>query len=173
MKYLIYLSIAAVFLILSFIELNKKQQNMKLTSSAFEYGKEIPRKYTCQGEDVNPPLEISNVPQNAKSLALIMDDPDAPIGTFVHWVVWNIDPKTTKIEENSLPIGASEGMTDFRRRGYGGPCPPKGVHRYFFKLYALSEKLDLPPNTTKKDLEKAMEGKIIAQAELMGTYQKK
>ena len=143
---------------------------MKLTSPAFQHHQRIPVKYTCDAQDINPPLQIAEAPEGAQSLALIMDDPDAPRGTWVHWTVWNIDPTTTEIAENSVPAGAVQGMTDFRRPGYGGPCPPSGTHRYFFKLYALDSKLTLPTKTDKKALEKAMEDHILARAELVGLY---
>lgn len=145
---------------------------MKITSPAFKNNEFIPPQYTCDGQDVNPPLAISEVPENAQSLVLIMDDPDAPAGTWVHWTVWNIDPKTTEIAENSVPPGAIEGMTDFGRSGYGGPCPPSGSHRYFFKLYALDIKLELSPEAKKEEVEKAMENHILAKAELIGLYQR-
>jgi len=146
---------------------------LKLSSQAFNPSALIPAKYTCDGQDVNPPLLIENIPAETKSLALIVDDPDAPAGTWVHWVVWNISPATSEIKEHSLPSGAQEGMTDFRRRGYGGPCPPSGTHRYFFKLYALDTMLSLSPNATKAALESSMKGRILSQAELMGLYKRK
>jgi Raf kinase inhibitor-like YbhB/YbcL family protein len=116
---------------------------------------------------------MENVPQAAKSLALIVDDPDAPAGTWVHWVLWNISPSTKDLKENTVPQGAEQGMNDFRKRSYGGPCPPYGTHRYFFKLYALDTTLSLGPNTTKASLEKAMTGHIMAQGELIGLYKRK
>ena len=146
---------------------------IKISSAAFTQNGSIPEKYTCDGSDVSPPLMIENVPPEAKSLALIVDDPDAPAGTWVHWVVWNIDPATKEIKENSLPPGAQEGMSDFRKRGYGGPCPPGGTHRYFFKLYALDTMLTLGPNTTKALLEQAMKRHIVAQSELIGRYKRR
>jgi Raf kinase inhibitor-like YbhB/YbcL family protein len=144
---------------------------MQITSDAFENGKPIQKQYTCEGPDMSPQLSISDVPTGAKSLALICDDPDAPVGTWVHWVVWNIDPKISQIPEKAGSIGV-DGTNDFRRLGYGGPCPPRGhgTHRYFFKLYALDTLLDLKKGASKKDLENAMEGHILAKAELMGTY---
>lgn len=145
---------------------------MKITSSAFSHKGPIPSKYTCDGENINPPLEISDVPPGAKSLALICEDPDAPGGTFVHWVVWNINPQTTEIGEGKVPVGASQGTNDFGRSGYSGPCPPGGTHRYFFQLVALDTTLNLPSGATRQDLEKAMGGHILAQAELVGTYQR-
>ena len=146
---------------------------LTITSPAFKNGEFIPAKFTCDGPDVNPALAIGNVPAEAKSLALIMDDPDAPGGMWVHWVVWNIDPRTTEIKENTVPAGAKQGMTDFRKTSYGGPCPPPGTHRYFFKLYALDTALDLGPKTNKTALEKAMQGHIVAQGELLGRYKRK
>src|SRR5512143_1241812 len=128
---------------------------MTMTSPAFKHGESIPSRHTCDGADVSPALAIANVPAGAKSLALIMDDPDAPGGMWVHWVVWNIDPATKEIGENSFPAGAKQGMNDFRKAPYGGPCPPSGTHRYFFKLYALDADLDLPAATTKASLERS------------------
>lgn len=140
---------------------------MKLTSSAFEHEGGIPDKYTCRGEDINPQLDIEEIPEGAKSLVLIMDDPDAPRGLWVHWVVWNI-PIVSKIDENSVPEGAVQGLNDFNKYEYGGPCPPSGTHRYFFKVYALDTKLDLDAESRKEDVEKAMQGHILAKAELIG-----
>ncbi len=151
-------------------DLTIKDINMQLTSPAFEHEKDIPSQYTCDGQNINPPLKIEAVPENTESLALIIDDPDAPSGTFIHWLVWNIDPKTNKIEENSVPQGAIEGMTNFGETGYGGPCPPSGTHRYFFKLYALDTELDLTPNAGKDNLEQAMQGHILDSTELIGLY---
>lgn len=144
------------------------QASMQLTSSAFT--DEIPSVYSCDGQNVNPPLTISGTPVESKSLALIVDDPDAPRGDWVHWVVWNIDPGTTDITENSVP--GTEGTTDFGTAAWGGPCPPPGTHRYFFKLYALDTTLDLPSTSTKADLESAMQGHVLEQTELVGTYQR-
>ncbi len=143
---------------------------MKISSPMFQNNSAIPKKYTCDGENINPPLEISEVPVKAQSLVLIMDDPDAPSGTWVHWVIWNIDPKTTRIEENSVPIKAVEGTTSFGRTGYGGPCPPSGTHRYFFKLYTLDTKLDFSPSDKKDQLEEAMKNHILGYAEIIGLY---
>jgi hypothetical protein len=140
-----------------------------VSSPAFENGKFIPRKYTCDGDDVNPPLEIKNIPKETKSLALIVDDPDAPKGTWEHWTVWNIPP-TERIQENTVP--GVEGLNDFGRHSYGGPCPPFGTHRYFFKVYALDTLLNLSPNARKKDLERAMEGHILSKGELIGLYKR-
>jgi Raf kinase inhibitor-like YbhB/YbcL family protein len=145
---------------------------MKLESSAFSEGQPIPTRYTCQGEGTNPPLSISAVPNNAQSLALIMHDPDAPVGDFTHWVLWNIDPDTEDIHEGEMPTGASTGVTDFGHDGYGGPCPPSGTHRYIYELYALDT--ELPTTLVNRfDLEAAMEGHTVAEAQLIGTYERK
>jgi len=145
---------------------------MKIESTAFKNNNLIPQKYTCDGENINPPLMISNVPGNVKSLVLIVDDPDASSGTFVHWTVWNIDPKIAEIPEGSVPAEAAEGITDFGRPGYGGPCPPSGTHRYFFKLFALDMTLDLDPSARARDIEKEMEDNILAEAQLVGLYRR-
>ena len=149
-----------------------KLGNMKLTSPAFENNQLIPKKYTCDGKDINPPLQISEVPAGTKTLVLIVDDPDAPMGTWVHWVVWNISPETTLIEENSVPQGSIQGVNDFNKNSYGGPCPPSGTHRYYFKLYALNTELSLSSSARKEDVEKAMEGAILEKAELIGLYRR-
>lgn len=148
--------------------------NMKLTSPAFGHNGKIPPEYTCDGADVSPELHISNVPKNAKSLALIIDDPDVPknirlSGLWVHWVVWNIPPDTKTIQKGNEPEGIG-GNSDFKRTGYGGPCPPDREHRYFFKLYALDTELDLAEGSNKKELENVMEGHIIEKTELIGLY---
>jgi len=146
---------------------------MKMTSPSFSDGEEMPSEFTCDSEDVNPKLNIVEVPDATKSLALIVDDPDAPGGTWVHWVVWNIEASTTKIERNSVPQGAIQGLNDSKINKWSGPCPPSGAHRYYFKLYALDQAPTLSSNSSKKDLEKAMEGHILDQATLMGTYSRK
>ncbi len=146
---------------------------LTIASPAFKHNGSIPEKYTCDGADVNPPLLIEGVPPGAKSLALIVDDPDAPRGTWVHWVVWGMDPKTREIKENSVPAGAKQGMNDFRKRNYGGPCPPSGTHRYFFKLYALDTAPDPGPGTTKAALENAMKGHVLTEAGITGLYKRK
>ena len=143
---------------------------LKISSQAFENNGVIPVKYTCDGDDVNPPLNIEGIPEKAESLVLIVDDPDAPIQTWVHWVVWNIPP-TGRIEEKSVP--GIEGMNSFKRRSYGGPCPPFGTHRYFFKVYVLDTKLDLNPNSSKKDVERAIEGHVLAKGEIIALYSRK
>jgi Raf kinase inhibitor-like YbhB/YbcL family protein len=143
---------------------------MEITSPAFETFGEIPLKYSCNGEDINPPLTISEVPDNAHSLALIADDPDAMMGTFTHWVIWNIDPKIGEIKEGEVPEDAVEGINSGSQVGYTGPCPPRGKHRYFFKLYALDKVLEVNPDYTKEDLMEAMEDRVVDSAELVGTY---
>lgn len=149
---------------------NMNIHNIKVFSSAFAANGSIPIKYTCNGTNVNPPLEFEGIPEEAESLVLIVDDPDAPMKTFTHWIVWNIEP-VAKIEEDSIP--GVEGMNDFKKIGYGGPCPPSGTHRYFFRVYALDRQLDLKAGAGRKDLEKGMIGHIIAEGELMGKYSKK
>lgn len=146
---------------------------LTITSPAFAGGGVIPAKYTCDGADVSPPLVIGPVPAGTGSLALIMDDPDAPMGTWVHWVVWNIPPQAREIPENGLPSGASQGRNDWKRNSYGGPCPPSGTHRYLFRLYALDAPLNLGSSTTKADLARAMQGHVLAQGELMGTFHRR
>lgn len=151
--------------------------DINVSSSAFEEGGLIPRKYTCDGSDVSPPLTWEYVPEGAKTIALISDDPDAPMGTWVHWVLYNLPAGISGLPEavpsdQKLPNGALQGRNDFRRIGYGGPCPPGGTHRYYFKVYALDSTLDLPPGATKTELLKAMEGHVIAQGQLMGKYRR-
>ena len=146
---------------------------LTISSPAFGHNGSIPAKYTCDGKDINPPLAIGNVVPGTKSLALVVDDPDAPVGTWVHWVLWNIDPNTTEIREDSVPKGAIQGINDFRKHNYGGPCPPSGTHRYFFKIYALDTLLNPAPNSGKAEIEKKMQGHILAQAEIVGLYKRK
>ena len=143
---------------------------MKITSSAFQEGGDIPSKFSREGGNVNPPLRVEGTPANAKSLVLIVDDPDAPVGLFTHWLVWNIDPKTTEIPEKGVPKGAVEGTNDYPNLGYGGPQPPSGTHRYYFKIFALDQTLDLPSGAKRQELDKAMNGHIIAQGQSMGRY---
>jgi Raf kinase inhibitor-like YbhB/YbcL family protein len=143
-------------------------KKLVVKTPAFENNKLIPAKYTCDGDNVNPPLTIEDVPAETKSIVLIIDDPDASAGTWNHWLVWNISPATRKIEENTVP--GTEGITTYRRHAYGGPCPPSGTHRYFFKVYALDMELDLNPNSRENDVEKAMEGHTLAKGELLGLY---
>ncbi len=143
-------------------------RRLLVKSPAFENNKHVPAKYTCDGADVNPPLNIEGVPEEAKTLVLIVDDPDAPMGTFDHWVVWNIPAATRVIKENSVP--GKEGLSSYGKHSYSGPCPPSGTHRYFFKIYALDTDLDLKFSSTKRDVEKAMEGHVLAEGELVGLY---
>jgi len=144
---------------------------LTVKSPAFEHNKAIPEKYTCKGENTNPPLTIGGIPQKTKSIALIMDDPDAPSGTFDHWVVWDIPPQTTTIAEHTAP--GKEGVNSAQEHGYHGPCPPPGKpHRYFFKVYALDTQLGLGANSRKKDVEKAMQGHILAKGELIGLFRR-
>lgn len=145
--------------------------SMQITSPAFTNNQNIPAKYTCDGDDVNPPLVISEVPDKTQSLALVVSDPDAPSGNWIHWLLWNLDPKTTIIAENTPATGAVEGTNSFGKKSFGGPCPPSGVHRYFFKLYALDTKLDLASTSRDKDFETAIVGHVLAKAELLGLYE--
>lgn len=144
--------------------------SMRLTSPEFKDNEIIPGKFTCDGLNVNPELKIYGIPDNAVSLAVILDDPDSVGGDWSHWIVWNIDPKTSNIAENSIPAGAVVGKSDFGENKYDGPCPPSGTHRYVFHLYALDIKLNIPENSTKTDLLKAMEGHLVAETKLMGNY---
>ena len=148
---------------------------LEMSSSAFSEGEMIPTRYTCDGPDVSPDLSWSGVPETAKSLALICDDPDAPMGTWVHWVLFNIPSGASGLPAEipsvaALESGARHGTNDFRRLGYGGPCPPGGTHRYFFKLYALDTELNLDSGITKDQLLEAMQDHILAEAQLMGKY---
>ncbi len=154
--------------------------SLELKTPAFKNGGKIPFVFTCDGKDISPMLIIKGVPKGTKSLVLIMDDPDAPMGTWVHWVIYNIPPTLGKLKRNfpkkpSLPNGIKQGRNSWGKIGYGGPCPPKitGSHRYFFKLYAIDKKLNLPPGATKKEVLKAIEGHIISQATLMGRYKRR
>ncbi len=146
---------------------------MKLISPAFNHNSAMPAKYTCDGENISPPLDIGEVSEDTRSLVLIMDDPDAPGGTWLHWTLWNITPTTRAIGEASVPEGAVEGTTSFGNTGYGGPCPPSGEHRYVFHAYALDTELSLAGGASQEELEGAMAGHIIAQAELIGLYRRK
>src|SRR3989440_12380770 len=150
---------------------------LKVTRPAFREGQPFPKQYTCDGINISPPLEWSGVPKTAKTIAIICDDPDAPVGTWVHWVLYNLPADKIGLIENTpatetLPGGAMQGTNDFKKFGYGGPCPPSGTHRYFFKLYSLDAELSLKSCATKADLEKAMEGHIVSQGQLMGTYRR-
>jgi Raf kinase inhibitor-like YbhB/YbcL family protein len=150
---------------------------IKIESAAFKEDSMIPVKHTCDGEDVSPSLKWGDLPTGTKSIALISDDPDAPVGTWVHWVLYNLPPDVRALPENippkkTLENGAVHGTNDFKRPGYGGPCPPGGTHRYFFKIYALDKKMDLAPGATKAQLVKAMEGHILDSGQLMGKYKR-
>jgi Raf kinase inhibitor-like YbhB/YbcL family protein len=153
------------------------QMGFKLTSTSFKEGQPIPRQHTCDGVNVSPALEWSGAPQGAKTFAIICDDPDAPSGTWVHWVLYNLPADRIGLVENvptteKVPGDGLQGTNDFRKIGYGGPCPPSGTHHYFFKLYALDAELPLKPGATKAEVLKAMEGHTLAQTQLMGTYKR-
>ncbi len=150
--------------------MNEKPVRMEISSRAFRNGEMIPERYACGGDGINPPLEIKGVPASAKSLALVVDDPDAPSGTFIHWLVWNIAPKTKEMKEGAMGIGV-EGVTSAGEIGYTPPCPPRGnTHTYRFKLYALGTLLKLEPGADSEQLDKAMTGHVVAQAELDGEF---
>ena len=152
--------------------------SLSITSTAFKQGERIPSKYTCDGSDISPELEWSDVPEGAQSFTIIADDPDAPVGTWIHWVLYNVPGETRTLPEAippdaSLPDGSRQGKNSWGRPGYGGPCPPGGTHRYFFRLYALDTVLELKSGVSENDLLKAMKGHILAEAELMGLYSRK
>lgn len=168
MKRILILS-AVILLVSGYTWAQEGGSAMKITSPEFKHNAYIPAKFSCEGEDVNPTLDISDIPEGTKSLALIMDDPDAPMGVWVHWVVFDI-PVIMQIEENSVP--GKLGITNSGRRDYHGPCPPSGTHRYFFKLYALDTLLNLKEGISKGQLEKAIEGHILDKAELIGLYKR-
>jgi Raf kinase inhibitor-like YbhB/YbcL family protein len=182
MRALVRAHVVAVLLAVPVIQAraNPPEAHMQITSSSFDHQGSIPSKYTCQGSDTSPPLAWSGVPATAKSLALIVDDPDAPDPkapqmTWVHWVLYAVPPQTSSLAEGaskSLPAGTREGLNDWKKTGYGGPCPPIGRHRYFFKLYALDTALPDLGKPSKADLLRAMEGHVVGTAELVGTYQK-
>ncbi|MFW6128799.1 MAG: YbhB/YbcL family Raf kinase inhibitor-like protein [Candidatus Aminicenantaceae bacterium] len=142
---------------------------MKISSPEFDHNGMIPKKFTCDGQDVNPVLEIDDIPEQTKSMVLIVDDPDAPMGTWVHWVVYDMSV-LNRIEEGQVP--GKQGMNDFGKKDYGGPCPPSGTHRYFFKIYALDRKLGLEEGVTKEEVEKMMQINILAHTELIGLYER-
>lgn len=166
------LAAASVILAASIALFAAGSARMKVTSSAFQGGANIPSKFSCDGANSSPPLEISDVPSEAKSLVLIVDDPDAPSGLFTHWIVWNISPRTSTVAEGSAPKGV-QGTNDFGKSDYGGPCPPSGTHRYYFKIFALDRELDLPFGARRGQLDAAIKGHVIAQSELMGRYARK
>lgn len=145
---------------------------MTITSTAFENYGPIPRDYTCEGNNYSPPLTFSQTPKEAQSLALIVEDPDSSNGTFIHWILYNIPPSTLQLLKNQVPTNSIQGMTDFGKASYGGPCPASGTHRYFFKLFALDTVLNMPSGVTKKILEEKMKGHILDTAELIGLYLK-
>lgn len=150
---------------------------LKIKSPAFVPGGKIPAKYTCDGMDISPPLSWTSEPEGTRTFALICDDPDAPMGTWIHWVLFNLPADITELRENipperELESGAKQGINDFRKIGYGGPCPPGGVHRYFFKLYALDTEINLEAGARKEELLKAMEAHILAEGQLMGRYER-
>ncbi len=178
----ISLIMVLIVLLSGCISHQKGDEKMKLeVNSVFHEGSFIPKKYTCEGADINPPLYLAHIPSGAKSMAIIVDDPDAPIGTFTHWIAWNIPPTEQipegipKIGNVSKPIRMIQGRNDFGRIGYGGPCPPRGhgVHHYHFKVYILDTTLNLPPGASRKELERAMKGHIIQWGELVGLYERK
>lgn len=140
---------------------------MQATSTAFDEGEPIPEKYSCDGQNINPGIAVSGFPEGTKALAMIVDDPDAPTGTFTHWLIWNINPDDP-VEENSKP--GTEGKNDFGEVGYGGPCPPSGTHRYYFRIFALDAELNLPPGASRTELEKAKAEHTLDETALMGTY---
>ncbi|HNR08360.1 MAG TPA: YbhB/YbcL family Raf kinase inhibitor-like protein [Saprospiraceae bacterium] len=142
---------------------------LRISSTAFKEGEFIPSRYTCDGHDVNPPLSVHSVPEKSKSLVLIVADPDCPGGTWIHWLVWNIPPGAS-IAENEIP--GEEGTNDFKKVHFGGPCPPSGVHRYYFKIYALDCLLNAAPGSGIRQVEKAMEGHVLAFGQLMGRYRR-
>ena len=149
---------------------------MKIQSTAFKEGENIPSKFTCDGENISPELSWDDFPDNTKTFAMVVDDPDAPGGTFVHWVLYNIPSDTTNLLEGTtsknLPDRAKQGVNHFGDNEYGGPCPPSGTHRYYFKLYALDDEVQLKEGVSKRDLLKAMEGHILAEGQLMGKYER-
>jgi Raf kinase inhibitor-like YbhB/YbcL family protein len=158
--------------------IEKKAGTLELKSDSFNAGESIPEKHTCDGLNISPQLSWSGVPGSTKELVVIVDDPDAPAGDWVHWVLYGLPPDTTYLAENfsktDTAAGARQGKNDFGKIGYGGPCPPRGsTHRYFFKLYAINHALDLKPGATKAEIEKAIAGHILAQGELMGKYKRK
>ncbi len=179
-KIFILISIVIFFIIFQVLYKKNKTHNilskiykrMEIKSNSFKYNEMIPIQYTCDGKDLNPNLQIKNVPVKTKELVLIVDDPDASGGVWTHWVVWGISPDVNIINEGELPLGAVEGITSFGTVGYGGPCPPKGtgVHRYFFKLYALNKNTNLTKGDTLQDLKRDMNGNVITSAKFIGSY---
>jgi Raf kinase inhibitor-like YbhB/YbcL family protein len=174
---MLFIPFLAVILFSSYRNSNPGEETMNIQSSAFREGAFIPQKYSCDGDDISPPLSWSGIPEKTKSLALICDDPDAPMGTWVHWVLFNLPAGSQSLPEHVaatkiLDNGARQGKNDFGNIGYGGPCPPGGTHRYYFKLYALDKMLDAEAGITKAQLLKATEGHVIAEAQWMGRYKR-
>ena len=167
-----FTGVAVVILLTAFASFAAGGAKLKVTSSAFQEGGNIPSKFTCDGSDTSPSLQITGVPSEAKSLVLIADDPDAPGGFFTHWLVWNIPSQTNSIAEGSAPNGV-QGANDFGKSGYRGPCPPAGVHRYSFKIFALDRELELRSGAKRSQVNAAMKGHVIAQGELVGRYSRK
>ena len=167
MKYSVRLASTGAFVLFLTARLFAASE-ISLSSVAFRAGEKIPDQFTCKGANVNPALQFPGVPAQATSLVLIVEDPDSPNSLFTHWLVWNIDPTTRQIAEKTSPAGAVQGTNDFGKTGYGGPCPPSGTHRYFFRLFALDQKLDLKSGAKRKDVDKAMAGHILARGEVMG-----
>ena len=163
------ISAAVVILLAVIASFAAERARIKITSSSFQEGGNIPSKSTCDGSDTSPPLQITGIPSEAKSLVLIADDPDAPGGLFTHWLVWNIPPQTNSISEGTAPKGV-HGTNDFGKPDYKGPCPPPGTHRYSFKIYALDHELDLRGGAKRSQLDAAMKGHVVAQGELVGRY---
>jgi len=163
---------AIAILLATIVSFAAGEAKMKITSSAFNEGGNIPSKFTCDGSDTSPPLQIAGVPPGAKSLVLSADDPDAPGGLFTHWLVWNIAPQTNSIAEGTAPKGV-HGTNDFGKSGYKGPCPPPGTHRYSFKIFALDRELDLRSGAKRSQVDAAIKGHVVAQGELVGRYSRK
>jgi Raf kinase inhibitor-like YbhB/YbcL family protein len=163
----VYLVMLAALLSLSSAIAQGAPSRINVSSAAFQGRGTIPDRFTCKGANTNPPLQFEGIPKNARSLVLIMDDPDAPGGLFNHWLVWNIAPATSQIAENSVPTGATQGTNDFGKTGYDGPCPPSGTHRYYFRVFALDQKLDLKSGAKRAALDRALHGHVVARGELM------
>jgi len=177
-KYLTYFVIFGIIIIIIVPLISGNKIDIKVSSTAFKEGELIPSKFTCDGENISPQIAWTNFPKSTESFVLISDDPDAPVGTWVHWVVYNIPASCTELKEKfpkdeKFDNGIMQGTTDFRKTGYGGPCPPSGTHRYYFKIYALDVILNVKSGLTKKEILKEIEGHIIAEGQLMGKYKRK
>lgn len=173
--FIVFIVFCEIGLLIGFSEGEGYTMELDIRSSAFEEGEFIPKKYTCDGEDVSPPLSWVQLPNETKSIVLICDDPDAPVGTWVHWVLFGLSPDTLELpegvsHEKEVLGGAKQGLNDFRKYGYGGPCPPGGTHRYFFKLYAVDTQVDLHAGATKSEVLNAIKGHVLAGGQLMGRY---